>query len=124
MLHYCDQQVDNGRTHATHVDDCDVTLAVCCGGPDAAWRGADLCYIEPPLGGGPRPGTPDRADPSLSVVRHVHRPGVGVLHHGEAWHYVEPLQSGERCTLVIQAMYADALWKEDFLDELAAGSFG
>ena len=114
---------DGGRTHRIHVDDCDVTLAICLGNTagERSFEGADLLYIEPPHDGSQRPRTPDPvADPSVVVVRHEHTPGVGVLHHGDAYHVVEPLLSGVRCTLVIQAMFRDGrAWKETFLHRLA-----
>ena len=107
---------DGGRTARVHVDDCDVTLAVCLGAADTEWSGADLCYIDAPADGRPRASTPDPTDPTVGVARHVHSCGVGVLHGGEAYHYVEPLLSGERFTLVVQAMWDDgATWKRDFL---------
>ena len=115
---------DCGRTHRIHVDNADLTLAVCLGGPRATWAGSDLCYFEAAADGGPRPCTPDPEDPAESVLRHVHAPGVGVVHHGEAYHFVEPLRDGERCTLVVQAMFSDeprSAWKERFLEQLVMG---
>ena len=67
----------------------------------------------------PRPGTPDPNDPSIRVMAHVHSIGVGVLHCGEAYHYVTPLTEGERATLVTQAMWEDgSAWKRTFLKTL------
>ena len=107
----------DARSHRVHVDDCDVTLAVCLGG---TWRGADLCYFEPPANGKPRPRTPDPEGSDETVVVHSHETGVGVLHSGEAYHYVTPLESGERYTLVVQAMWDDgAAWKRTFLQPAA-----
>lgn len=104
---------DQGRTHRVHVDDCEVTLAVCL---DGTWHGADLCYIEPPADGRPRPSTPDPSDPSISVARHRHECGMGVVHSGDAYHFVDDLHSGERFTIVVQAMWDDgAAWKRTFL---------
>ena len=104
---------DRGRTRRVHVDDCDVTLAICL---DGEWQGADLVYVEPPADGRPRPRTPDPSDPAVNVVRHTHQCGVGVLHSGEAYHFVDELSAGERFTLVVQAMWDDgAAWKRTFL---------
>ena len=114
---------DLGRTHRIHVDNSDITLAVCLGEDRGHWKGADLCYFEPSIDGRPRSRTPDPEDSSEVVQRHEHVPGVGVLHHGEAYHFVEPLQHGERCSLVVQAMFSEprARWKTTFLRGLATG---
>lgn len=125
-----DDPADRGRVFACHVDDCDITLATCLGAAAAndddeqlekphtrGWLGADLLYVDPlDQLGVPRPGTPDLNDPSVVVRRHVHAAGVGVLHGAEAYHYVSPMEVGERATLVTQAMIDDgATWKRDFL---------
>ena len=115
------EAADSGRVFVCHVDDCDVTLAICLGGigPDdaPAWLGADLNYVVPSAAAGQaRPGTPDLNDPCIEVRQHVHRPCVGVLHGGEAYHFVGPLLAGERVTLVVQAMReTGAEWKREFL---------
>jgi hypothetical protein len=103
---------DSGRVHRCHVDDSDVTLATCLGGGKGGrWTGADLNYVETS-----RPGTPDPNYPCTVVRQHVHTACVGVLHGGNAYHYVSPLLEGERMTIVTQAMVEDGSeWKRSFL---------
>jgi len=116
LQYHANSTADGGRVFRCHVDDSDITLATCLGDPKKAWTGADLNYVERTPGQPLRPGTPDLCDPSVVVRQHTHTPGVGVLHGGECFHFVSPLEAGERATLVAQAMLDDgASWKRTFL---------
>jgi len=42
--------------------------------------------------------TPDQAD---AVYTHVHRVGVAVLHSGRSWHCTNPIEQGERGSLIV-----------------------
>eukprot|EP00928_Gymnodinium_smaydae_P035532 TRINITY_DN24995_c0_g1_i2.p1 TRINITY_DN24995_c0_g1~~TRINITY_DN24995_c0_g1_i2.p1 ORF type:complete len:301 (-),score=56.54 TRINITY_DN24995_c0_g1_i2:75-956(-) len=117
-----DSQQDGGRVFRCHVDDSDVTLAICLGESSGCWKGADLVYVAPDEGPDgeplPRPGTPDLAHPSTRQILHAHELGTGVLHAGEAYHMVTPLREGERFSLVLFGMSDDAEYKRTFYREL------
>ncbi|KAJ1626674.1 hypothetical protein T492DRAFT_1030825 [Pavlovales sp. CCMP2436] len=108
------------RVFVPHTDDSDVTLNVafgCCSG----WAGSDLVYIES-TGSDGRPGTPNLA--TSATHRHSHSLGTAVLHGEGAYHYVEPLISGERLSLLVLAMRDDAEWKHTYLGSAGAPQDG
>ena len=117
VLRYCCESreaVDSGRVFRCHVDDGDLTLAICLGKDGEEWEGADLRYVQRDAGL-PRSGTPDLNEPGLILKTHKHASGIGVLHGGDAYHFVSPMVHGERATLVIQAMVDDGTeWKHNF----------
>lgn len=97
------------RVYSVHTDDSDVTLNVAVGS-SSGWRGSDLVYVDAT---DDRPGTPDVE--VAATHRHKHSVGTAVIHGEGTYHFVEPLQEGERLSLVVLAMRDDAEWKRSYL---------
>jgi len=106
------------RALKPHTDDSDLTVNVFLGSSGAPHEGAELLLLAP-TEEDTRCGTP-RLDRFAGASRRYRHEEVGraVLHPGDRWHAVQPLQSGCRWNFLMWALRDDRDWKSTFYSEM------